>query len=208
MYKVFFNDHSLTFCEKSKSLLKNNNAQIVEIEDFSEFEKRFPNCIFMELPENLIVVCNQPKLIWNEFCKKRVQIPAAGGLVRNENKEILFIKRLGRWDLPKGKIENGETIRQAAIREVEEECGLSQLEIVRKLNSTFHLYHSPYIKTGDDIVLKETSWFEMRYLGQEIPVPQIEEDILEVRWIKEADLKCVYQSTYNNLLELLKSYLL
>ena len=117
---------------------------------------------------------------WEHFKSQFVEIPAAGGLVRNSEGAFLFIKRLGVWDLPKGKIEKKETPELAAVREVEEECGLSGLQVINQLDSTFHIYRSPYLPHPNNLVLKETKWFLMNYSGNEIPVPQVEEDIHEV----------------------------
>jgi 8-oxo-dGTP pyrophosphatase MutT (NUDIX family) len=121
--------------------------------------------------------------------------------------EFLFIRRLGRWDLPKGKIESGECVEDAAVREVEEECGIHGPKVVRKLPSTYHIYRSPYIPEPNNWVWKETAWFEMKYNGQEVPVPQQEEDISEIRWFSSEELSEVYASTYGNLKLLLQNYL-
>lgn len=207
MYKVFFNDHELCFCHENKTSPKNNKTQVFDIEKYSDFAERFPKYSFMELTENLDVVCSDPKKIWDNFCEKLTKILAAGGLLNNSKSEILFINRFGRWDLPKGKVEDGESIEQAAVREVEEECGLRNVKIKRQLNSTFHLYFSPYINSEDNLVLKETSWFEMVYNGNEEPTPQTSEHIEKVRWFAKNDLKEVYDTTYNNLIELLDNYL-
>jgi 8-oxo-dGTP pyrophosphatase MutT (NUDIX family) len=116
---------------------------------------------------------------------------------------LLFIKRLGVWDLPKGKIEKKETPELAAIREVEEECGLSDLKIIGPLDSTFHIYRSPYLSFPKNLVLKETKWFFMSYSGGESPVPQVEEDIEEVAWFAPEDLEQVYSNTYLSLRDFL-----
>ncbi len=207
MYKVFFNDNVLCFYHKNKTSLKNNKTQVAGIECHSDSERLFSKYSFMELTENLDVVCSDPEKIWKSFCEKLTKIPAAGGLLNNSKSEILFISRFGRWDLPKGKIEDGESIEQAAIREVEEECGLRNVKIKKQLNSTFHLYFSPYINSDDNLVLKETFWFEMVYNGNEEPTPQTSEHIEKVRWFAKNDLKEVYDTTYNNLIELLDNYL-
>ena len=207
MYKVFFNDHSLTFCSKSKTLLKDNKCQVVDIENFREFENMFSNSGFMELSDSLVVVSDDPTKMWEDFRASMHEIVAAGGVVINSKADILFINRFGRWDLPKGKVEKGEGIEHAALREVEEECGLSDLRILRQLPSKFHLYYSPYLKAPDNLVLKETYWFEMIYDGTEIPTPQTEEDIVEVRWFAKNDLNKVLLSSYPNLVELIEDYL-
>jgi hypothetical protein len=97
-------------------------------------------------------------------------IPAAGGVIENNAQEILLIFRRGHWDLPKGKLDTMETAKAASIRECEEETGLKNLLLGKKISETFHLYRE---KNGQR-ALKKTKWFSMNYLGNEIPAPQIE----------------------------------
>lgn len=130
-------------------------------------------------------------------------IKAAGGMVRNQNDEYLFIKRLGIWDLPKGKLHKKESIQSCALREVTEETGLKGLRITRELSSTFHIYTE---RTGIE-VLKETFWFEMMCNKDQQLVPQLEEDITEVKWFNANELNIPMQNTYASIRQLLKSYL-
>ena len=105
-------------------------------------------------------------------------IKAGGGYVLNDRGDLLMIFRRGFWDLPKGKLDKGETIEECAIREVEEECGISRLSIISGAFSTFHLYN----EKGKTIV-KESVWYKMRSTDKSELVPQTEEDILEARWV-------------------------
>ena len=128
-------------------------------------------------------------------------IEAAGGIVQNENKEQLFIYRLKKWDLPKGKIEKGENIEEAAIREIEEECGVDQLIINKPLADTYHLY-----QLKGEIIFKKTYWFAMTtsFTGQ--LVPQLEEDITAVEWLTPSQIKDkVLGNTYASIAALLKA---
>ena len=145
--------------------------------------------------------------LWAWFRQGYRFVQAAGGAVSDGNGRLLAIHRLGRWDLPKGKVELGEALEAAAMREVEEECGLSGLEIIRPLDSTFHIYRSPYLTFPKNLVLKETQWFLMHYSGSEMPVPQMEEDIVEVRWVTTSELVEVMSHTYRSLSEFLAKYL-
>ncbi|MCF8463992.1 MAG: NUDIX domain-containing protein [Flavobacteriales bacterium] len=118
--------------------------------------------------------------IFNSYFKT---IEAAGGLVQNENGEWLFIHRNGMWDLPKGKLEKGESIGECAVREVAEECGIEKPIIVRPLSTTYHSY-----KLKDQRILKPTYWFRMKSADTSTLIPQTDEGISEVKWIatKEA----------------------
>ena len=131
------------------------------------------------------------------------RIEAAGGIVRNQKKEYLFIKRLGVWDLPKGKLHKGEPVQDGALREVTEETGLTNLAIAKQLPSTNHIYTD---RKGREI-LKETYWFEMMSYEDQLLVPQLEEDITEVKWFTAGELDIPLQNTYASLRQLLESYL-
>jgi len=109
-------------------------------------------------------------------------IEAAGGIVRNEKGEVLFIYRRGVWDLPKGKIEPGEPPERAALREVKEECGLSRLQNRGYFLPTYHLF-----KEGGRRKMKITHWFLMRASSDEILRPQGLEGIEKVAWISPGD---------------------
>src|SRR6185295_2085187 len=85
-----------------------------------------------------IIFSDDDKTLWKKFCKQFTIIEAAGGLVLNTKKELLMIFRLNRWDLPKGKIEKNEEPSAAALREVCEETGVCDCEIIGELNSTYH----------------------------------------------------------------------
>lgn len=113
-----------------------------------------------------------------DFMKYYKLIEAAGGLVYNEQGKILAIYRRGSWDLPKGKIDQGESVEQAAVREVEEETGIQQIKLGQHLTDTYHTYR---LKSGKR-VLKKTYWFEMHTTDMQL-VPQTEEDIEQAVWI-------------------------
>jgi ADP-ribose pyrophosphatase YjhB (NUDIX family) len=135
------------------------------------------------------------------FAKHFTIIEAAGGVIQNYKKEILFIYRNGKWDLPKGKIDKNESLRKAAVRECEEECAVQDLEVINKITVTFHMYPA---KDGK-YVLKKTHWFAMNssYTGKLIP--QEEEGITQAAWTKKTDLKKVMQNTYPAIKTLLQA---
>lgn len=203
MYKVFFNDSTFQIGVESKKSSKNNINQTVDCENH-----RFVRDLIAEIEKddeaiNFLLQNNETELLWECFKRQFVEIPAAGGLVKNIDQSLLFIKRLGVWDLPKGKIDEGETPEIAAIREVEEECGVKGLEIIRQLDSTYHIYRSPFLKFPDNLVLKETKWFLMSCDDDQKLVPQLEENIEEVRWISLNEIDKVMQNTYLSVCEFL-----
>lgn len=124
---------------------------------------------------------------------------AAGGVVCNDNQEILMIYRRGKWDLPKGKKEDGESNEQCAIREVMEETGLEQIELDRKIHTTYHVY-SHNMKE----VLKTTCWYMMKVKGKPLLMPQEEENILEAKWISIKELEYYLGQTYEGIKEVVR----
>lgn len=126
-------------------------------------------------------------------------IKAAGGLVKNQQGEILFILRNGIWDLPKGKLERGETYQEGALREVSEECGIRGLFNAQRLTTTFHVY-----RLNGKPVLKKTIWFNMEINGTADTKPLTIEGITEARWFAPADLQGPLSNTYPSIKHVLK----
>ena len=204
MYKVFFNDSTIEISSEVNKSSNNNIVQIVESECY-RFVNQFISAIkYGTKVQDCLILTQEIIPLWDYFRNQFKEIPAAGGLVQNNEGHFLFIRRLGVWDLPKGKIEKKETSENAALREVEEECGLSGVKIIKPLDSTFHIYKSPYLPVTGNLVLKETRWYLMNYSGSATPVPQTEEDIEEVRWVTLSELDNVMANTYSSLRELLQ----
>jgi len=134
------------------------------------------------------------------FFKKFTLVQAAGGLVKNENDEILLIFRRGKWDLPKGKLDKGETLEECAVREVEEETGLKKIKLIASLLITYHTYHE-----GTKFILKESHWYTMKTKGDQQLVPQTEEDIHEIKWVKEKELKPYLKNAFPFVVDVLKA---
>ncbi|MGN6618383.1 MAG: NUDIX hydrolase [Ilyomonas sp.] len=128
-------------------------------------------------------------------------IVAAGGLVRNDTDDLLMIYRRGKWDLPKGKLDEGETIEACAVREVKEETGLKEITLGKLIGITHHRYFDKWIMND---VIKETHWFEMKVKDNPVFIPQKEEDILEIRWVNKKDLPEYLQETYPNIVEIVQ----
>ncbi|PWN67887.1 NUDIX hydrolase [Chryseobacterium oncorhynchi] len=197
MYKIFVNEKKLLISKHSEELEKN-----LEYESFTTLE------IALDLLENtsvkeLNVFGENIDEIWQEFQKLFRIIEAAGGLVNNPKGEILFIKRLGKWDLPKGKMEKGESREESAIREIEEETGLVDVELAEFINTTYHIY----IERNGDKILKCTHWFEMNFDGEDTSKPQIEEGITEVAWKNITQIKDeVFPSTFQNIKLIVKEF--
>ncbi|MFV0289810.1 MAG: NUDIX hydrolase [Mangrovibacterium sp.] len=204
MYKVFFNESELLFKQKEELFAEFNSDEHRIINHFDDVVHVLEEIEKLGLKKIFVLNCSDLEKIIAGFNFVR----SAGGLIKNIKGEWLFIKRMSRWDLPKGRIEEGESSEIAAIREVEEECGIHGHEIVRKLLIGRHIFRSPYYPSPYNWVWKEADWFEMSYGGNEKPNPQLEEDITEVRWFsKEEVFEEVYRSTYQNIRVLIDKFL-
>jgi 8-oxo-dGTP pyrophosphatase MutT (NUDIX family) len=198
MYKVFFQDRTVILTENVTKYIKQDYGLFYKFknrEELSDILMFFNKHIDID---GLVVFHNDLKTLWVEFKNCFLFIEAAGGLVKNRKGEVLIIKRRGKWDLPKGKTKKKETIEEAAIREVNEECGISDLKIKSTLYTTYHTY-----ELEDQMILKGTRWFEMIHSGSGILRPEIREDITEAQWIKPDNLGPVFNNTYKTILEVL-----
>jgi len=198
-YQVFINDHLLSIVEKPESNQQFNSEFYLKRPDQEEIVILVNWLLSGSDLMSVWLISNQPKQLWKLFQQQFVLIKAAGGIVKNKVGDILFIHRLGKWDLPKGKMEQGENSKETAMREVQEECGISQLNIGKELPSTFHVY-----KHREKLVLKQTYWFEIGYLGEEKLVPQQEEGIKKVVWVNPKKMQEQIKGTYASLKPMLK----
>ncbi|SHJ22570.1 NUDIX hydrolase [Aquimarina spongiae] len=135
--------------------------------------------------------------LMDHLYEKLPVVVAGGGKVYNKEMEILFIRRNGKWDLPKGKIEKKEHIETAAIREVEEETGVSGLEITKFLYKTYHIF-----KRNGEFRLKVTYWFEMKTEYEGELVPQTSEGITKVKWKNKKKAMKALTNSYANIKKL------
>lgn len=164
--------------------------QLVENEEVDIF-KLFQHCQNVENKSSFWIVSKDKKAVFKKLIRPLRKITAAGGIVKNGKGEYLFIFRLGKWDLPKGKVDKGEKIKKAAVREVEEECGIHVDYRGKKLTTTYHLY-----TIKNELVVKKTVWYEMGVNGKPKLIPQQEEDITKAIWLKRQDLDQVRENTY------------
>jgi len=131
------------------------------------------------------------------------QIIAAGGLVTNPQGQILWIFRRGFWDLPKGKLDEGETIQTCAVREVEEETGIKNIRLHELLKFTNHIYFDTHLNQE---VVKRTYWFHMSISKEQKGIPQETEDIEKIEWHSLATAKHCLEQTYPTIIEVIEAY--
>jgi 8-oxo-dGTP pyrophosphatase MutT (NUDIX family) len=134
------------------------------------------------------------------FWKKFILVKAAGGLVINEAGELLFIFRRGKWDLPKGKLDDGETLEECAVREIQEETGLQEVQLKKHLVTTWHTYD----ESGHHI-LKESAWYLLLAPKKQALTPQTIEQITQIEWASPNDLQKYVSNTFPAIIDVLKA---
>lgn len=159
---------------------------------------------FCEIPgkyKSVILYANEPMDIIKALKTQIKEIEAGGGVVFNEFNEVLFIYRRGHWDLPKGKIDPGETKEQASVREVEEETGITAIELGPHIGNTYHIFRT--VKNGN-YFLKKTYWYKMTTHKQQLKA-QKEEGIDEALWLSVPTFLEKCKPVYNNILDILQT---
>ncbi len=146
-----------------------------------------------------LILTDMEQDVFSELAKHFEIVTAAGGVVQNNKGEILLIFRNGKWDLPKGKLDEEETIEQCAVREVREETGLSDINLRDKLITTYHVY-----KLNDKNILKPSHWFKMQTNNTANMQPQTEEGIEELKWVNKEGLKNYYNNTFPAIVDVLQ----
>ncbi len=199
MYKVFFKDRIVFLTNNIERDLSHDFGAIFKYSNNKELNDFIANFNNNEDIQKAFIYHHDLEELMENFSSCFKNINAAGGVVFNSNNEILFIHRLGVWDLPKGKAEKNESIQETAIREVEEECSISPLKIENELQPTFHTY-----PLKGKLVLKKTYWYKMSYTGDDTPIPQQEEDITQAEWIPAKEALNKTKNTYASIKEVLK----
>ncbi|MBR5135705.1 MAG: NUDIX domain-containing protein [Rikenellaceae bacterium] len=173
MYIVYFNNKSVRFDRTShfEDSFRVNGDQMLRTDDIAKLLKIF------EISDSIEIISEDFEKVFAHFCSFFVAVEAAGGVVADRKGHIAMIHRRGRWDLPKGHCDANESLAECAAREIEEECGLSQLAVDEELCSTLHIYD-----TYGRWELKRTTWFAVRALGSTATTPQTDEDIALVEW--------------------------
>jgi len=192
--KIYFNDKPLFLCDSVDKIIQ----PFIHHDDAVFIDELNAHTV-----KAMIHEMQQPKVhagifqyadheeLKRAFFKKFTLIQAAGGLVKNDEKKILMIFRRGKWDLPKGKLDEGEKIEDCAIREVEEETGLKNVNLELPLIVTYHTYHE-----GTKFILKESHWFAMTINGNQTLTPQKEEDIFDIKWVSPNEVNAYLTKSF------------
>lgn len=199
MYKVFFNERTVFLTDDFIRNFQMRYGLFYKYRGIEDLKELLALYWEIKKIDTLFIYHNDLDQLREKFRLCFRQIDAAGGLVRNKKDQYLVMKRRGKWDLPKGKLNKNETIEAAAVREVTEETGLSGIAIVSPMLSTYHTY---YIDSRP--ILKRTCWFEMLYMGDDEPVPELEEDITEIKWINKSELGLIVNNTYMAIIDVFR----
>ncbi|MEJ7911715.1 MAG: NUDIX domain-containing protein [Chitinophagaceae bacterium] len=199
MVKIYFDTRALILAGKDEDPDASHEGyettfatgKEISVQDVWTDHKRYPL--------GLLCWTSDADALLNEIKQQLLVLPAAGGFVYTKDKNVLLIFRRGKWDLPKGKLDAGESLAECALREVEEETGLAGAQIGQSLPTTYHIY-----KEKERLVLKESYWY-MMLSDTTLPLaPQTEEDIEECRWVHANDLHKYYSNAQPSIIDILK----
>ena len=189
MYKVFVKDTAV-IVTSDKSLFPDHDTFNLKTVNFKKLIKAIRK---NKIERPLLYSKNEEKLL-KRLHKKLPLVLAAGGLVKNDSGEYLFIHRNGKWDLPKGKTEKRESMEETALREVEEETGVRHLSIENYIGPTYHVF-----SRNNKYRLKLTHWYAMStdYTGE--LMPQAKEGIEQAVWLNEEQARKSLEQSYANI---------
>jgi len=201
IYKIYMNESALIIADFVPSTLV--GYQQLDLQSFG-LVNLYKKSKQVDQVINYLLLVEDPKATLKEIKKQVKVIHAAGGLVKNGEGKLLFIHRLGKWDLPKGKVDPGEKSRITAVREVQEECGIKVDYLGVKIMSSYHVY-----EMKGTVVLKRTKWYEMAVNNSPKLIPQLSEDITQAKWLRKESLAKVLENTYHLIKDVLekKGYL-
>jgi ADP-ribose pyrophosphatase YjhB (NUDIX family) len=199
MHKVFFKDRTVFFETDANDSFRNNGGLFYRYNNTDELKEVLNAFLTLNSIKQLFLYHTDIALLKREFVSCFKLIKASGGVVRNRDGKFLMIFRNGVWDLPKGKNDRGESSEIAALREISEEVGLNQLSILSEITKTYHVY-----QLKKQLILKETTWYEIMSDDKNLPVPQTSENITLAVWMNSSDLSTVSKNTFPSIIEVFR----
>lgn len=196
--KIYFNDRHIKLDQKSFATV--GYSDVEQFADAEQLRQLVDQFVADESRPDMCIVADDFKALTKAFMRLFPVVNAAGGLIHDGDDEYLVIDRRGVPDLPKGKAEQGEGPVQTAMREVGEETGLLGVNVIDRIQETFHTYRS-----GGKMVLKRTAWFSMSVPGRPKLTPEAEEGITGARWVSRSQMKTEAEKTYKSLRDIFLS---
>ena len=197
---IYLNEHPLLLSADTTAI----PAHLADAKVYDNPDKKKIESVLQKLEdgkkESAVFVAPDVKQLLKKVSLHFTILVAAGGLITNPAGEVLLMFRRGKWDLPKGKQDPGEDLETCALREVAEETGLRNISLDNKIIETFHYYPMKNKK-----VLKHTHWYRMHFTGTELTIPQIEEDIQDLQWVKPQNVEKYLKFSYENIREVFRA---
>ena len=200
---IYFGNKPLILCDDATvAAAPFHNARGVYIEKVLTDDSIEQMIAQMQQPQTVAGIFENGNVenLLKSFSDQMVLIQAGGGLVYTPQKTVLLIFRRGKWDLPKGKLDEGENLAQCAVREVQEETGLKQVTLQKPLTVTWHTYYQ-----DGELVLKESHWYLMQTEMEESLTPQQDEDIDICLWVPPHELETYMHNTHPSIRDVIKA---
>ena len=200
---IYFGNKPLILCDNAAvAAMTFHNANGIYTEKELNSNTVNQMIVQMQQPQTIggIFEHSNVENLLKSFSDQMVLIQAGGGLVYTPQKTVLLIFRRGKWDLPKGKLDEGENLAECAIREVQEETGLQQATLEKDLTITWHTYHQ-----DGALILKESHWYLMQTEKEEALTPQVDEDIELCQWVPLHELNTYMQQTHPSIKDVIKA---
>ncbi len=199
MRKIYFEKRSIAICTPTDEALSDPNAVEFHLGDHFDIHDLVRMFEVQDTLSRIYIPTASPEKTYRRICAEFREVNAAGGLVSNRRGDYLLISRNGLWDLPKGHQEAGEDIETTALREVQEETGVDQLELRRLICITDHCYFRNGVWH-----LKHTWWYDMLYTDPTNLTPQREEDITKAAWVARSSLPPFLKNTFPSIVEVFR----
>lgn len=198
LQKIYYNNKPLILAEGNPDDKRYQDYKVLEGASAENFTEAI-RLLEQNFCKGVLLTDNSREKLEKELLWAFYPIHSGGGVVVNESGEVLMIFRRGKWDLPKGKLDEGEDIEACAVREVIEETGLKNVTLKEKICNTLHIY-----PMNNKLVLKYTAWYLMSSSVDEVLSPQLEEKIEQVKWVRPADIPALLYNSFETIAEVLQ----
>ena len=199
MRKIYLEKRSIIICSEDDSVMSDPNAIRFSMGDGCGLHAMIGLFEVSDTLQRIYIPTDDVEDTYRKVCAEFLEVNAGGGLVENRRGDYLLIKRNGLWDLPKGHQDPGEDISVTALREVQEETGIEELELCGLICITDHCY-----KRNGIWHLKHTWWYRMLDRKPLDLIPQMEEDISKAAWVAKSSLPPFLQNTYPSIVEVFR----